>query len=70
MTDCNTKTATKYVVYVDATERSNGGIYHITHDINEARTIAQEQAMESPGQEFHVAAHMTTFRAETVVKEV
>ena len=66
MTDCNTPV---YIVYVGATEKSNGGIFHTTHDISEARTIAQEQAMEDPGREICIATRTNIFVAETTVRE-
>lgn len=66
MTDCNTKTTTKYLVYTDDEE------FHVEayDDLASARAAASRYAMDHPGDEFHVAAHMATFRAETVVKEV
>ena len=66
MTDCNTPV---YIVYVMATEKGNGGIFHTTHDINEARTIAQEQAMADPGREIYIATRTNIFVAETTVRE-
>lgn len=39
-------------------------------DLASARAAATELAKEHPGQEFYIAALMTTLRAETVVKEV
>lgn len=59
-----------YIVYVGATEDHDGRIYHTTCDLNEARTIAQGYAKDSPGDEIHIATRISTFRAETVVKEV
>jgi hypothetical protein len=59
-----------YIVYVEATENHAGGIYHTTCDLNEARTIAQGCAKDYPGCQIHIATRISTFRAETVVKEV
>jgi hypothetical protein len=59
-----------YIVYVEATENHAGGIYHTTCDLNEARTIAQGYAKDYPGCQIHIATRISTFRAETVVKEV
>lgn len=59
-----------YIVYVASTPDRNGGIYTTTCDLNEARNIAQGLAKDSPGDEIHIATRISTFRAETVVKEV
>lgn len=68
MTDCNTKTTTKYLVYWENNSlEPDFGVYG---DLATARAAASDLAERHPGQEFHVAAHMATFRAETVVKEV
>lgn len=66
MTDCNTPV---YIVYVMATEKSKDTIYHVTHDISEARAVAQEQAMENPGREIYIATRTNIFVAETTVRE-
>lgn len=60
---------TKYLVYYwDEDDCSFRG--ELFDDLASARAYASDQAKDHPGQEFHVATHMTTFRAETVVKEV
>ena len=66
MTDCNTPV---YIVYVMATEKGNGGIYHTTHHISEARDNAQKHAMENPGREIYIATRTNIFVAETTVRE-
>ena len=57
---------TKYLVYTN----DDGVTIETYDDLAIARAAASRYAMDNPGQEFHVAAHMVTFRAETVVKEV
>lgn len=64
--EANTKTATKYLVYTC----DEGVTIETYDDLASARGAAFRYALDNPGSEFHVAAHMTTFRAETVVKEV
>lgn len=64
MTD---KTTTKYLVYwedVDCEEH-----FEVFADLPTARAAASGAAARTLGREFHIAAHVTTFRAETVVKE-
>lgn len=69
ISEANTKTATKYVVY--RWDAENGVVCaSICLDLVSARNMASSAATDNPGKEFHIAAHMTTFRAETVVKEV
>ena len=66
--EANTKTTTKYLVYwEDDSLEPDFGVYD---DLATARAAASELAKRYPGKEYHVAAHMATFRAETVVKEV
>lgn len=65
MTD---KTPTKYLVYWD--DEDGVGHFDAHPDLATARTAASDFAKIYPGTEFHIAAHMATFRAETVVKEV
>jgi hypothetical protein len=63
--------ATDYIVYVGATADRMERIYHTTRDLNEARTVAQDIAKnERPGDEVYIATRISTFRAETVVKEL
>lgn len=65
MTD---KTTTKYLVYWESDSlEPDFGVYYT---LEAARKKASELASNHPGKEYHIAAHMTTFRAETVVKEV
>lgn len=66
--EVNNKTATKYIVYWDDMDGAFSG--SLFDDLAIARAAASRYALNNPGQEFHVAAHMVTFRAETVVKEV
>ena len=66
MTDC--KTTTKYLVYWD--DEGGVGRFDVHPDLAAARTAASDFAKAYPRTEFHIAAHMTTFRAEAVVKEV
>jgi len=63
MTD---KTTTKYLVYYEDDLHDHFEVYD---DLPTARTAASSLANKTSGKEFHVAAHLTTFRAETVVKE-
>lgn len=66
--EANTKTTTKYIVYWEGDSlEPDFGVYYT---LATARTKASELASNHPGKEFHIAAHMATFRAETVVKEV
>lgn len=63
MTDKNT-----YLVYW---EGADGEIVAYTYtDLSAARSAAAANARERPGREFHLAALMTTFRAEVEVKEI
>lgn len=62
----NIGTNTKYLVYTNAYDWQ----IESYDDLASARAAASKYAMDRPGEEFHVAAHMVTFRAETVVKEV
>ena len=66
MTDC--KTTTKYVVYRETADCED--VFDIYDDLPTARAAASNCAKAYPGREVHVAAHLTTFCAETVVKEV
>ena len=62
------KTTTTYLVYwEDDSLEPDFGVYD---ELATARTRASELAKKHPGKEFHIAAHVTTFRADTVVKEV
>lgn len=65
MTD---KTPTKYIVYW----ADEDGVDHFEDhpDLATARTAASNFAKYYLGREFHIAAHVTTFCSETVVKEV
>jgi hypothetical protein len=61
---------TTYIVYVGANEHHNARVYHTTCDLNEARDVARDVAHnDHPGEEIHIAARISTFKAETVVRE-
>lgn len=62
------KTTTTYLVYWD--DEDGVGHFDAHPDLATARTAASDFAKYYPGREFHVAARVTTFRADTVVKEV
>ena len=66
--EANTKTTTTYLV-IQYGDRDDHTIETYS-DLASARAVASQAAMNHPGEEFHVAAHMTTFRAEITVKEV
>jgi hypothetical protein len=65
MADC--KTTTKYLVYWEADDCAEN--FEVYPDLATARATAGQYAQGAPGMSFHIAAHVTTFRAETVVKE-
>lgn len=58
---------TSYIVYW-----ADDYDWHIEtyNDLASARAAATNFAEYYPGRDIHVSAHMATFRAETVVKEV
>lgn len=64
MTD---KTPTKYIVYWD--DEDGVGRFEDHPDLATARAAASNFAKYYLGQKFHIAAHVTTFGSETVVKE-
>ena len=65
----NTPNTSVYIVYAEATEDHSGRIFHTTCDLSQARSIAQGCAKEYPHDEIHIATRISTFKAETVVKE-
>lgn len=75
ISEANTPSNTSpvYIVYAhgdsDPSYEADPCIYHITHNISEARAIAQDRAKDNPGVEIYIATRTNIFVAETTVRE-